>query len=85
VKDLVPGTALFYVASAEATVAFQSVTSWREWMGAEGVGGHTTARCTGRKIYNVNAFPPDYLAIAKERHPEIVKDPAAAMEKKGGH
>jgi hypothetical protein len=67
------------IKSADATVAFQSVTSWREWMGAEDVGGHTTARCTGRKIFDVNDFPPDYLAIAKERHPEIVSDPEAAI------
>ena len=36
--------------SAPAEVIFQSVTSWREWLCADGVGGHTTARATGAKI-----------------------------------
>jgi hypothetical protein len=77
------------VASADADIAFQSVTSWREWLRAEDVGGHTTARATGRKIYRSEDFPPDYQAAARDRHGEIFADPEAALnappEEPGGH
>jgi hypothetical protein len=75
--------------SAPADIAFQSLTSWREWFQAEGVGGHTTARATGCKIHRVEDFPPEYLAAARERHAEIIADPDAALDAaprpSGGH
>ena len=68
--------------SAPASVAFQSVTSWREWMGAEGIGGHTTARAAGRKCFSLDEFPDDYLQILNDRYPTIAKDPRAALLQK---
>ena len=65
--------------SAPATVTYQSVTSWRKWMGAEGVGGHTTARAAGRKCFSLDEFPDDYLELLVERYPKIAKDPRAAV------
>jgi hypothetical protein len=65
--------------SAPADIMFQSVTSWREWLQAEDVGGHTTGRATGTKITRLEDFPPEYLKAARERHPEIIADPAAAL------
>ena len=65
--------------SAPADIMFQSVTSWREWLQAEGVGGHTTARATGTKITRLEDFPSEYLEAARERHPDIIADPAAAL------
>ncbi|MEC9375290.1 MAG: DUF1838 family protein [Pseudomonadota bacterium] len=67
------------VPSASASINFQSVTSWREWHQAEGVGGHTTARAAGNKIYSTEDFPPEYQAAALERHKEIFSDPDAAL------
>jgi hypothetical protein len=58
--------------SAPAEIAFQSVTSWREWLQADDVGGHTTARASGKKITSVDDFPAEYLAAARTRHPEII-------------
>lgn len=66
--------------SARCDISFQSLTSWRHWFKAEGVGGHTTARATGNKIHRVEDFPPAYLAAARERHPDIIADPLAALE-----
>lgn len=60
------------IASAPAEIAFQSVTSWREWLQADDVGGHTTARASGMKINRLQDFPPEYLAAARERHPDII-------------
>lgn len=75
--------------SAAADISFQSLTSWREWFQAEGVGGHTTARATGCKIHRVEDFPPEYLAAARERHADIIADPDAALDAaprpSGGH
>jgi len=68
------------LAAAPAEVIYQSVTSWRAWFRSDGVPGHTTARATGRKVFSVDQLPTDYLAAAKMRHPEIIKDPAAALD-----
>lgn len=67
------------LASAPADISFQSVTSWREWLRADDVGGHTTARANGSKISRVEDFPPEYLAAAAERHADIIADPEAAL------
>ena len=69
--------------SAPADVIFQSVTSWREWFEADDVGGNTTARAAGSKIHRVEDFPPEYLAAARERHPDIMADPEAALNTVG--
>jgi hypothetical protein len=68
------------ISSAPAEIMFQSVTSWREWLRAEDVGGHTTARAAGSKISRVEDFPPEYLAAARERHAEIIADPEATLD-----
>lgn len=65
--------------SVPATVTYQSVTSWREWFQMKDMGGHTTARAAGRKVSSVEEMPADYLAIARERHPQIIRDPGAAL------
>lgn len=68
------------LASAPAEIIFQSVTSWREWFQAEDVDGHTTARAAGAKINSLEEFPPEYLAAARERHPDIIADPLAVLD-----
>jgi hypothetical protein len=67
------------IASAAADINFQSVTSWREWFQADDVGGHTTARASGSKIYRTEDFPAEYQAAANSRHKEIISDPDAAL------
>jgi hypothetical protein len=77
------------LASAPAEITFQSLTSWREWYQADDIDGHTTARATGTKIYRLEDFPPEYLAAARERHPDIIDDPDAVLDapprEPGGH
>ena len=68
------------VTSAAADISFHSVTSWREWFQAEDVGGHTTARANGSKIYRIDDFPAEYLAAARERHPDLIADPDAVLD-----
>jgi len=67
------------LASAPAEIMFQSVTSWREWFQADDVDGHTTSRANGTKITRIEDFPAEYLRAARERHPEIIKDPEAIL------
>lgn len=75
--------------SAPAEIMFQSVTSWREWFQADDVDGLTTARATGTKISALEDFPPEYLAAARARHPDIIADPVAVLnappKAPGGH
>jgi hypothetical protein len=66
--------------SAPAECIFQSVTSWREWFQADDVDGNTTARATGVKINRLEDFPPEYLAAARVRHPELIADPEAVLD-----
>ena len=77
------------LASAPAEIMFQSVTSWREWFQADDVDGNTTARATGTKISRLEDFPSEYLAAARERHPDIIADPIAVLKapprEPGGH
>jgi hypothetical protein len=77
------------LASAPAEIAFQSVTSWREWFQADDVDGMTTARASGTKIFRLEDFPPEYLAAARERHPDLIADPDAVLDsvpmEPGGH
>jgi len=68
------------VSSAAADISFQTITSWREWFQADDVGGHTAARANGSKIYRVEDFPPEYLAAARERHPDLIADPEAVLD-----
>ena len=68
------------LSAAPASVTYQSVTSWREWFESGGIPGHTTARAAGKKIFSVEKLPADYLAAAKDRHPEIIENPEAALE-----
>jgi hypothetical protein len=68
------------VTSAAADISFHSVTSWREWFQAEDVGGHTTARANGKKVYQIEDLPPEYLIAARQRHAELIADPEAALD-----
>jgi hypothetical protein len=68
------------VTSAAADISFHSVTSWREWFQAEDVGGHTTARANGNKVYQIEDLPPEYLAAARQRHAELIADPEAVLD-----
>jgi len=68
------------LATVPATVTYQSVTSWRKWMGSEGVDGHTTARAAGRKVFAVEDMPEDYLRVVREWYPEIMSDVMAALK-----
>ncbi len=68
------------VTSARSEISYTAVTSWREWFEADDVGGHTTARANGSKIYRLEDFPPEYLVAARERHPDLIADPDAVLD-----
>jgi hypothetical protein len=68
------------LASAPAEISFQSITSWRDWLQAEDVGGHTAGRASGMKIDRIEDFPDEYLAAARERHPDIINNYEAMLD-----
>jgi hypothetical protein len=77
------------ISSAPAEISFQSITSWREWLQADDVGGHTAGRANGMKINRIEDFPDEYLAAARERHPDIIDNYEAMLDAPppppGGH
>jgi len=70
--------------SAPVDVTYQSVTSWRKWMGAEGVGGQTTARAAGSKVFALEDLPVEYLRVMRDWYPEIMQDPVSVLRELQG-
>lgn len=66
-------------AGVDATIHYQSVTNWRTWMKMGDTPGHLMARSVGRKVWSVDDLPDALLAIARKAHPEVIRDPAAAL------
>jgi hypothetical protein len=64
-----------------ATVSFNSVSSWLDWLKMGGRPGYMLSRGSGRKFNRLADLPASFLDILKERYPAIVADPAAALEK----
>lgn len=66
--------------SAEATMHYQSVTDWRTWMNMGDIKGVLMARASGRKVWSLGDVPQEILAAARRLHPQIISDPAKALE-----
>jgi hypothetical protein len=71
---------------ARATVAtqvqYQSVITYRPWMGFGDAPGHTVARGAGRHVASVDELPPYYLELTKRLHPDVLKDPLGLLADK---
>lgn len=68
---------------ARATVAtqvqYQSLITYRPWMGFGDAPGHTLARGAGRHVTSIDELPPYYLELTKRLHPDVLKDPLALL------
>ncbi len=60
-------------------VSFQSLVSWRPWMGFGDTPGHSLARGNGRRVLRVEDLPAAYLALVERHHPDVLADPLAAL------
>lgn len=62
--------------------SYTAMTSWRPWMQMEGVAGHTLDSGRGAKLRRFADLPQDYLALTERAHPDVIRDPEAALRGK---
>lgn len=68
------------VSAAPVNVQFQSLVTFRPWMGFGDVQGHTTARGFGGRAARIEDLPPYYLDLTEQYHPDVLNDPVAALD-----
>ena len=69
------------LASAPATVSFTDLTSWPRSMKMGDRAGTRMSRTVGRKVGSLAALPPSLVAILERQQPQVLRDPAAALDK----
>mgnify|MGYP001824295203 CR=1 FL=1 len=67
------------IRNAPATWHFNDVLSFPPWLGMGDRPGDFVSRGFGRKVSGFRAMPDRLNDLIKERHPDIYKDPAAAL------
>ena len=72
------------LSAAPVNVQFQSLVTFRPWMGFGDTPGHTTARGFGGRETRVEDLPPYYLELTERYHPEVLNDPLAALKISAG-
>ncbi|MDH5277270.1 MAG: DUF1838 domain-containing protein [Gammaproteobacteria bacterium] len=66
-------------ASVQTRVQYQSLITYRPWMGFGDTPGHTVARGSGLHVARLDDLPPYYLELTRRRHPDVLKDPLALL------
>lgn len=66
-------------AAVATQVAYQSLITYRPWMGFADAPGHTIARGSGTHVARIGDLPPYYLELLRERQPDVFKDPLALL------
>jgi len=69
------------LASAPATVAFQSTTSWQKPLRMGTRPGSMISRGAGAKAANYEDLPARHRELIEQVHPDIAADPEAALRK----
>lgn len=65
--------------SVPAHYAYTALTSWRPWMQMGDVRGHTLDSGHGQKAASWAECPEEFLALTRQRHPDILDDPERAL------
>jgi hypothetical protein len=60
-------------------VQYQSLITYRAWMGFGDTPGHTLARGAGMRAASFAELPPYYLELTRQLHPDVLKDPLALL------
>jgi hypothetical protein len=68
------------IASVATQVQYQSLITYRPWMGFGDAPGHTIARGSGMHVARMEDLPPYYLELTRQRHPDVLKDPLALLK-----
>lgn len=63
--------------------SYTAMTSWRPWMQMDGMRGHTLDNGRGAKVRRFADLPQDYLALTERVHPDVMRDPEAALRRTG--
>jgi len=66
-------------ATVATQVQYQSLITYRPWMGFGDTPGHTIARGAGTHVASIAGLPPYYLELTKRLHPDVLKDPLALL------
>ncbi len=67
------------VAAAATRVDYQSLITYRPWMGFEDAPGHTIARGAGARVAGVESLPGYYLELARRYHADVIDDPLGVL------
>jgi hypothetical protein len=68
-------------ATVPTQVQYQSLITYRPWMGFGDTPGHTLARGAGQRAASIGELPAYYLELTKRFHPDVLRDPLAALAK----
>jgi len=66
-------------ATVDTIVDYQSLITFRPWMGFGDSPGHTIARGAGRRVQRVEDLPAQYLALARRHAPDVLDDPLKVL------
>jgi hypothetical protein len=58
---------------------FTDLLNYPAWLEMGDRNGHYFSRCFGRKVFAIDAMPQDWQRLMSENHPDILKDPRAAL------
>jgi len=68
------------IASAPATWTFNDINTWPGWMNMSGRSGNYVSRGAGRKVFDINDMPSDWLQLMARHHPGVLKDPKGRFD-----
>ncbi len=66
-------------ATVPTRVDYQSLITYRPWMGFGDAPGHTIARGAGARVTGIGELPPYYLELLRRHHPDVAADPLAVL------
>jgi hypothetical protein len=60
-------------------VDYQSLITYRDWMGFGDTPGHTIARGAGARVTRAAELPPYFLDLTRRHHPDVLADPLKVL------
>lgn len=63
-------------------VDYQSLITYRPWMGFADTPGHTIARGAGARVTRIEDLPAYYLELTRRHHPDVLQDPVGVLAAK---
>jgi hypothetical protein len=66
-------------ATVPTHVDYQSLITYRPWMGFGDTPGHTIARGAGARVTRAEELPAYYLELTRRHHPDVLADPLGVL------